>query len=202
MPFTPEDARCIEEATAALEVGDWLRAHEVAARRLGVPGREISDVSLDSRGLRIVDFSGWAYLVAPEDRPDGGGQCGLMMEQALPDHVGLPIYSDPLAPATDLDDLGSIAQLATVTDVDERRRRVEQDVVHIDHLLHGGQAQGGKAARLEALRARREEIVAEAVAERRRLAAMEEAAPAKATPKAPAKAAAGSRLSRRSRRAS
>ena len=68
-----------------------------AATVLGVPTSEIASVDDSPAGDVVVTTDGVAYLIVPEDRPDGAGRTGLMFLAAPHEgYVGpFPVYTMP-----------------------------------------------------------------------------------------------------------
>lgn len=72
-------------------------AHLDAARTLGVPVTEISDVADSPAGTIIVTVDGASYVDVPADRPDGDGKTGLMFLAAPKEKYSgsFPVYAAP-----------------------------------------------------------------------------------------------------------
>lgn len=73
-------------------------AHLDAARTLGVPVTEISDVADSPAGTIIVTVDGASYVDVPADRPDSDGKTGLMFLAAPKENYSgsFPVYAAPV----------------------------------------------------------------------------------------------------------
>lgn len=73
-------------------------AHLDAARTLGVPVTEISDVADSPAGTIIVTVDGASYVDVPADRPDSEGKTGLMFLAAPKEKYSgsFPVYAAPV----------------------------------------------------------------------------------------------------------
>ena len=81
-----------------------------AAAVLGVPTSEVARVDDSPAGDVVVTTDGCAYIVVPDDRPDGAGQTGLMFLSAPHEHYAgafrvytAPADDVPVEPAADVE---------------------------------------------------------------------------------------------------
>ena len=79
-----------------------------AAALLGVPVAEVRSVDPSPAGDVIVTIDGVAYVVVPEETPDGAGRSGVMYLAAPHERYGdaFPVYTAPADP----DDVGEVGR--------------------------------------------------------------------------------------------